>query len=316
MKRLFLMMALMAVNCVSSQAQAADGFPEKPITYTIPFGPGGESDITARLQEQHLEKLLGVPVNITHRSGGSGGVGWSTFQRSAKPTGYEIIGTNLPHIVSQPMIRKDAGFTTDGFEHVIWFHFTPNALIVSKNSPLKTLDEFIAAAKAKPGSITIGGSGTLTANHLDVLRLQKITGTKMTYIPYKGTGALKPVVLGGHLSAIMSSTMLSIELQDEVRVLAIAAEARHPYLPNVPTFKELGYDIVGGTARGVAAPKGTPKEIMNILAKAFAETNVLIKGKQVPQGFYQTTYTGEAAKDVVKQVNGNYMKILQEIVNK
>lgn len=316
MKRLFLMMALMAVSCVSFQAQAADSFPEKPITYTIPFGPGGESDITARLQKQHLETLLGVPVNIVYQPGAGGSVGWSAFQHSAKPTGYELIGTNLPHIVSQPMIREDAGFTADGFEHVIWFHFTPNVLIVPKSSPIKTVAGFIAAAKDKPGSITIGGSGNLSANHLDVLRLQEITDTKMTYIPYKGTGALKPDFLAGHMSAMMSSTMLSIELQDQIRVLAITAEARHPYLPNVPTFKELGYDIVGGTSRGVAAPKGTPKEVINILAKAFAETNLLIKDKQIPQGFYQTTYTGEAAKDLVNQVNDNYMTILQEIVNK
>jgi len=315
MKRVSLLMALLALLGFQFQAQAGS-YPEKPITYVIPFGPGGESDVTARLQEPHLEKLLGVPVNVTHRPGGGGGVGWSAFQRSAKPTGYEIIGTNLPHIVSQPMIRKDAGFTYDGFQHVIWFHFTPNALIVPKNSPFKSVDDLVAAAKAKPGSITIGGTGTYTANHLDVLRLQKIGGIKLTYIPHKGTGALKPVILGGHLNAIMSSTMLSIELQDQVRVLAIAAEARHPYLPDVPTFKELGYDIVGGTARGIAAPKGTPQEVMDTLSRAFAETNVLIKDKQVPLGFYQTTYTGEAAQEVVDKVNANYMEILQEILNK
>lgn len=315
MKRVSLLMALLALVCFQIQAHAGS-YPEKPITYVIPFGPGGESDVTARLQEPHLEKLLGVPVNVTHRPGGGGGVGWSAFQRSAKPDGYEIIGTNLPHIVSQPMIRKDAGFTYDGFEHVIWFHFTPNALIVPKNSPYHNVDELVSAAKAKPGSITIGGTGTYTANHLDVLRLEGIAGVKLTYIPHKGTGALKPVILGGHLNAIMSSTMLSIELQDQVRVLAIAAEARHPYLPDVPTFKELGYDIVGGTARGIAAPKGTPKEVMDTLSRAFAETNVLIKDKQVPLGFYQTTYTGEAAQEVVDRVNANYMEILQEILNK
>ena len=106
-------------------------FPEQPVTYTIPFNPGGESDITARLQEPNLEKELGVAVNVIHKPGGGGAVAWSEFQRTAKPDGYNIIGCNIPHIIGQPLLRKDAGYKTDGFKVIMWFHFTPNALIVS-----------------------------------------------------------------------------------------------------------------------------------------------------------------------------------------
>lgn len=311
MKRVLL--ALIVLSCALVPLNAMAAYPEKPITYIIPFNPGGESDITARLQEPHLEEILGVAVNVNHRPGGGGGVGWSNFQRKAKPTGYEIIGINIPHIVGQPMIRKDAGFTTDGFKYVTWFHFTPNALIVPKNSPIKSVDDFVKAAKEKPGAITVGGSGTYSANHLETLRLAKLTGTKLTYIPHKGTGPLKPAVLGGHLSAIMSYTMLSVELKDQVRVLAVAADKRHPALPEVPTFRELGYDIMGGAFRGVAVPKDTPKEITDTLADAFAKTNDIIKEKQEPLGFYLTNHTGEDAVKLVETVKAGYLEILQEI---
>lgn len=311
MKRL--VVALIAVACFCLPFTSMAAFPEKPITYIIPFNPGGESDITARLQEPHLEEILGVAVNVNHRPGGGGGVGWNAFQRTAKPTGYEIIGINIPHIVGQPMIRKDAGFTTDGFNYVTWFHFTPNALIVPKSSPFNSVDDLIAFAKKKPGAVTVGGSGTYSANHLETLRLAKLTNTKLTYIPHKGTGPLKPAVLGGHLSAIMSYTMLSVELQDQVKVLAVAADKRHPSLPEVPTFRELGYDIIGGAFRGVAVPHETPQEVVDTLADAFMKTNDIIKDKQEPLGFYLTSYTGEEAVKLVEEVKANYIEILQEI---
>lgn len=307
--------AIIAAVCICLPHSAMAEFPEKAITYIIPFNPGGESDITARLQEPHLEKILGVSINVNHRPGGGGGVGWNSFQRTAKPTGYEIIGINIPHIVGQPMIRKDAGFTADGFKYVMWFHFTPNALIVPKNSPFKTVDDLVAYAKKKPGAVTIGGSGTYSANHLETLRLAKLTNTKLTYIPHKGTGPLKPAVLGGHLSAIMSYTMLSVELKDQVRVLAVAADKRHPALTDVPTFREQGYDIIGGAYRGVAAPLGTPQAVMDKLADAFSKTNEIIKEKQEPLGFYLTDYRGDDAARLVKEVADNYAEILQEIAD-
>ncbi len=298
--------------CLMPAAALAE-YPEKPITYTIPFNPGGESDITARLQEPHLEEVLGVPVNVTHKPGGGGGVAWNAFQRSAKPDGYELIGVNIPHIIGQPMIRKDAGFTTDGFALIMWFHFTPNALIVPANSQFKTLKDFVEYAKAHPKVLTVGGSGTYSANHLETLRLEKQAGIQLTYIPHKGTGPLKPAILGGHLSALMNYTMLPVELKGQVRVLAVASEERHPMLPDAPTFREQGYDIVGGAFRGVAAPKGTPQPIIDKLADAFTKVNRIIAAKQEPLGFFMTYATGKDAVALVEQMRQNYSGILNEI---
>jgi len=309
----FIVLCLLAVALMLFPNSVQAKFPEKPITYIISFNPGGESDITARLQESHLQKILGVPVNITHKPGGGGAVAWSEFQRTAKPDGYTVIGVNIPHIIGQPLMRKDAGYTTDGFDLIMWFHFTPNALIVAKDSPFKTLDDFIKFAKENPGAASVGGSGTYSANHLETLRLEREAGIDVTYIPHTGTGPVVPALLGGHNTAAMNYSMLAVQYSDQVRVLAVASDERVDTIPDAPTFKELGYNIVGGAFRGVAAPKGTPPEIIEVLADAFVETNKIIAEKQKKLGFVMTYAVDEDAEKLVKQMEANYSDIFKEI---
>ena len=314
MKRIVFLFIAMAFICAPLSAMAE--YPEKPVSYVIPFNPGGESDITARLQETHLEKFLGQSVNVSHKPGGGGAVGWSSFQRSAKPNGYEVIGVNIPHIVGQPIIRKDAGYKTDNWEVVMWFHFTPNALIVNKNSEFKNLAELIAYAKKHPKAVTVGGSGTYSANHLEVLRLEKAAGIQVTYVPHTGTGALVPAVLGNHIKAAMSYSMMGTQYKDKLRVLAVASEERVATIPDAPTFKELGHDIVGGAFRGVAAPKGTPETVVNRLAEAYTYANKKIAPKQEALGFVMTYAKGEEAAALVKKVQAGYDDVLKEIAEK
>lgn len=291
-------------------------YPDKPITYTIPFNPGGESDITARLQEPELEKYLGVDVNVTHKPGGGGAVGWSDFQRTAKPDGYSIIGFNIPHIIGQPMIRKDAGYETDGFKAIMWFHFTPNILVVGKDSEFKTLDDFIKFAKKSPFVGTVGGSGTYSANHLETIRLMKAADIDLTYVPYTGTGPVIPALMGGHIKAAMSYTPMYVNYKDKFRALAVAAEERVPAMPDVPTFKELGYDIVGGAFRGVAAPLGTPQPVVDKLAAAFTEANKIISKKQLDLGFVMEYATGDDALALVDKMRKAYSDVLNDIKKK
>lgn len=295
-----------------SGAVYAQQYPEEPITYTIPFDPGGESDVTARFQEPHLEEILGTDVNVTHRPGGGGAVGWSEFQSSAEPDGYEIIGVNIPHIIAQPIMRQNAGYETDNWEIVTFFHFTPNALIVPQDSQFKTLDDLVAYAKENPQAVTLGGSGTYSANHLGVLRLEREADIDVTYIPFTGTGPLPAAVQGNHVSGIFNYSMLGVQMQDNARVLAVASEERVPALPDVPTFKELGYDLVGGAYRGAAVPKGTPDEIVNKLEEAFAKTNERITEKQEPLGFVMTDITDEEVDQVIQELKTAYQPILEE----
>ena len=311
----FLKWSFMAVMSVAASMPAIvfAEFPEKPITYTIPFNPGGESDITARLQEPELEKYLGVDVNVTHKPGGGGAVAWSDFQRTAKPDGYSIIGFNIPHIIGQPMIRKEAGYKTDGFKPIMWFHFTPNILVVRKDSDFKTLDDFIKFAKKKPFVGTVGGSGTYSANHLETIRFMKAADIDLTYVPYTGTGPVIPALMGGHIKAAMSYTPMYVNYKDKFRALAVAAEERVPAMPDVPTFKELGYDIVGGAFRGVAAPLDTPQPVVDKLAEAYTAANKIISKKQLDLGFVMEYATGDDAPALVEKMRAAYSDVLNDI---
>jgi tripartite-type tricarboxylate transporter receptor subunit TctC len=316
MKKVLIITSLIALILCFNIVAAKAEYPDKPITYVISFNPGGESDITARLQEKHLEEALGVPVNITHKPGGGGAVAWSEFQRTAKPDGYQLIGVNIPHIIGQPLQRKDAGYKTDGFSLIMWFHFTPNALIVHKDSEFKTVKDLVDFAKKNPKVITVGGSGTYSANHLETLRLEREAGIQLTYIPHTGTGPLVPAVLGGHLTSIMNYSMLGVQLKENTRVLAVASEDRVPFLPDAPTFREQGYDIVGGAFRGVAAPLGTPEEIVDKLAQAFTKVNKIIAAKQEPLGFVMTYATGDKAQALVEQMKKAYGDVFRDIAKK
>jgi len=260
------------VALVFGQVVAAAGFPEKPITYMICFDPGGESDITARLQQQYLEDVLKAKVVITYKVGGGGAVGWSELIRS-KPDGYTVAGDNLPHTILQPMQRGDAGYTTEQLKRVYCFESTPCALVVKKDSPFKTLADFIAFAKKNPGAVTLGGSGSWTANHLGTIELEKAAGVKLTYIPFTGSGSATPALLGGHVTGLMTYTTMAAQQLDKFRILAVAAPKRSAVFPDAPTFRELGYDIVEGAYRGVSVPPNTPDNIVKILADAFEKVN-------------------------------------------
>lgn len=263
---------LSLVALMFGQVVAAAGFPEKPITYMICFDPGGESDITARLQQKYLEDALKAKVVITYKVGGGGAVGWSELIRS-RPDGYTIAGDNLPHTILQPMQRGDAGYTTEQLKRVYCFESTPCALVVKKDSPFKTLDDFIAFAKKNPGAVTLGGSGSWTANHLGTIELERAAGVKLTYIPFTGSGSATPALLGGHVTGLMTYTTMAAQQLDKFRILAVAAPKRSAVFPDAPTFQELGYDIVEGAYRGVSVPPNTPENIVKIIADAFEKVN-------------------------------------------
>jgi tripartite-type tricarboxylate transporter receptor subunit TctC len=249
----------------------AAGYPDKTVNYIIPFGPGGESDISARLQENVFKKVTGQSMAIQYKAGAGGAAGWSQLN-AMSADGYTVMGTNLPHIVLQPLV-KDVGYKTNDITTVFWFHYTPDALLVPADSPIKTLKDYIAAAKKAPGSTTLSGSGTNSANHLAQRQFDKMAGIKTVYVPFGGTGASNTALLGKQVSGSWGYTTVQISLGDQVRCLAVAMEKRHPKLQNCPTFKEQGFDLVGGAYRGVAVPKSTPVEVQNKLAADLAKVN-------------------------------------------
>jgi tripartite-type tricarboxylate transporter receptor subunit TctC len=307
------MTTLFSIGFMVSSGLAA-GYPEKPITYMIAFSPGGESDITARMQQKYLEDELKTKIVITYKTGGGGAVCWAELVRS-KPDGYTIAGVNEPHTILQPMQRADTGYKTEDLTRIACFQYTPSCLIVPKNSVFKTAKDLVEYAKKHPGVVTIGGTGTWASTHFTYLLFQKESGIKLTYVPYAGSGATKPAVLGGHVSAIVGHPTHAVELGDQVRVLAMASEERSKALPDVPTFKELGYgDVAEGSYRGVAAPPGTPKEVVERLASAFKKINVNpeFQKKMTAMGFDLLWWGPDEYDAKIKQRQEFYKKLLAD----
>lgn len=246
-------------------------YPEKPVNYVIPFGPGGESDITARHQQSFFKGKFGQDLVISYKPGGGGAVGWSQLNQM-KGDGYNIMGINLPHIIVKPQ-QKDVGFKTEDITGVYMFHYTPDAIVVKQDSPFKTLQDLIDYAKQNPKKTTFSGSGKGTANHLAQLRFDKMAGVQTTYVAFKGTGKSVAALLGDQVAAQWGYTSVGAKHADKVRMLAVAMEERHPKFPDVPTFKELGFDLVSGAYRGIAVPKSTPEAVRNQLSNMIKEIN-------------------------------------------
>jgi tripartite-type tricarboxylate transporter receptor subunit TctC len=254
---------------LSLPARAA--YPERPVRYIIAFAPGGESDIAARLQQQVWRRKFGQEMVIESKPGAGGALAWS--QLNGFPgDGYTIMGTNLPHLVLQPL-EGNVQYQTDDITNVHFFNYTPDGIVVRNESPFKTYQEFVAAAKARPGTLNLAGSGTNSANHAAHERLNQAAGIKTTYVSFKGTGDLVASVLGGHVDGAMSYSSLALAQKGKMRLLANATPQRLPYFPDVPTFRELGIDWVDGAYRGVGVPKSTPEDLRKRISDLFSEMN-------------------------------------------
>lgn len=250
---------------------AAQEFPSQSVNYIIPFGPGGESDITARFQQPYFQELFGEDLVITYKPGGGGAVGWSQLN-SMPADGSTIMGINLPHIIVKPK-QGNVGFQTEDIVPVHMFHYTPDAIVVRADSEYESLDDLIAAAKENPRQVTFSGSGKGTANHLAQVRFDEMAGIDTTYVAFDGTGSSTTANLGGQVAAQWGYTTVGATQGDEVRMLAVAMDERHPLFPDVPTFKELGYDLVSGAYRGVAVPKDASEELRQQVSDAIQEIN-------------------------------------------
>lgn len=272
MKKIFFSLVSSLVFLASSLTVFAQaGYPDKPVRYIIPFAPGGESDIAARFQQLVFKKKYHQEMIVESKPGAGGALAWS-LANSYPGDGYTLISTNLPHLVLQPM-EGTVQYKTDDINNVYFYHYTPDAIVVRNESPFKTYQDLVKAAKVKAEAVSMAGSGTNSANHVANVRLEGAAGIKLNYVPFKGTGDLVASLLGGHVDAAMSYVTLAIAQKGRTRMLAIATEKRHPQFPDTPTFKELGIDWVDGAYRGVAVPKSTPPELRKRISDIFAEIN-------------------------------------------
>lgn len=306
MKLLSITTTIASILVATSLSVTAGDFPTKPMTYIIPFNAGGESDVSARFQQSEWEAVTGEPVIIQYQAGAGGAKAWSQLN-SIPGDGYTIMGINLPHTILQPM-SGNVGYKTEDLTPVNYFHYTPNAIFVRKDSKFKTLKQLVDYAKANPGFVTFAGSGSNSANNLAAVTFDKLAGIKTTYVPFSGTGPSITAILGGQTTAGFNYAPSALKVGDKMRMLAVAADKRMPAFPDVPTFKELGYDLVGGAYRGVAVPKSTPealrKKVSDIVSKINKQPEFI--KKMEAGGFVLTDIPYEKMDEFITKMTKEY----------
>lgn len=287
-KSLITLALVAAAGVLPATTALADAFPSKSIDYILPFNAGGESDISARFQQSVFKQVSGVDVIIQYMAGAGGAQAWSKLN-SMPGDGYTWMGINLPHTVLQPM-QKEVGYQTDDLTPVNYFHYTPDAIFVTEDSKFKTLKDLIDFAKKSPGMVTFSGSGSNSSNNLAQVRFDELAGIKTTYIPFSGTGPAVTAVLGNQVLAGFNYAPSGIAHAGKLRMLAVAAEERMPAFPDVPTFRELGFEIVGGAYRGIAVPRSASEEtrqrVSDIVSKINADPS--FRSKMEEGGFVLT----------------------------
>jgi tripartite-type tricarboxylate transporter receptor subunit TctC len=278
--------AIMAGLVLGTSAQAA--YPEKPISMIVAYAPGGGTDLTARVIAPFIEKYLGggAKVVVVNRPGAGGEIGFTALADAA-PDGYTIGFINTPNILSIPLERK-TGYSLESFEPLGNVVDDPGGFSVHNASEIKSLAELVAYAKANPNAVTVGTTGVGSDDHLSMLTFQKITGVKMTHVPFPGAAAVRTALVGRHitLGAVnIGEAMQFVQSGSPFRNLGQMSEKRSDIALDVPTFKEQGFDMEFASLRGIAAPKGLSAEIRERLvaavAKAVADPEFQTKAKEI-----------------------------------
>ncbi len=261
--------------CLFASTALAQQYPTKPVTMIVPFPPGGVADIVGRPLAAQMEKAFKQPVVVVNRAGAGGAVGMAAAAKSA-PDGYTILMA-LSSIsifpVSDRIQGKAPAYEMKDFAPVALITADPTVLVVSADSPWKNLKEFVASAKAYPGQINYSSSGVYGTLHVAMEIFANAAGIKLFHVPYQGGGPALTALLGGQVHALASGPAPAAAQMKggKVRALASWSTERLPLLPDVPTFKELGYDAEFYIWSGVFAPAATPAPVLDRLRSAVRE---------------------------------------------
>jgi tripartite-type tricarboxylate transporter receptor subunit TctC len=263
-----LLCALGAIGAAAAQ----DVYPAKPISLVVPFPPGGVADIVARPTADAMSRYLGQPVVIENKSGAGGGIGMGVVAK-AKPDGYTLL-LALSSISILPEADKVTGraplYQMDQLVPIARLTADPTVLVVRAESPWKTLQEFVADAKRRPGAIAYGSSGNYGTMHMPMEMFAASAGIKLLHVPYTGAGPAVVGLLGGNVDALSSgpSTVIQHVKAEKLRVLASWGDKRLASLPDVPTLTESGYEVIFFQWSALFAPAGTPAPVIAKLREA------------------------------------------------
>jgi tripartite-type tricarboxylate transporter receptor subunit TctC len=266
-----LLPSLLLSAAALAPAAARAAYPEQPIKMIVAYGAGGGTDIVARVMAPYISKYLGnnASIVVLNRPGAGGGIGFSEVA-NAQPDGYTIGFINTPNVLTIPIERK-SNFNWQGFDLLGNVIDDPGNFSVHADSPVKNLADLVAHAKANPGAVTYGTTGIGSDDHLAALMFERAAGVKLTHVPFKGAAEVHNAIASKQI--FMAAMNIGEALQyakggTPLRHLGQMSTTRTNLAPNLPTFKEQGYDIVMASLRGIAAPKGLPAPVREQLVSA------------------------------------------------
>ena len=252
----------------AAHAQSARNFPEKPIKLVIAFPAGGPTDVTMRQLAENAGKQLGQPVIIENKPGAGGTLPAQALQ-TVQPDGYTLAQMPLG-VFRLPYTTKINWDPVKDISYVINVTGYAFGIVVPADSPFKNWADFVAYAKANPGKLTYGSTGTMTSPHLTTELIAQKAGIELQHVPYKGSADLMLATISGQLMAAADSTGFAQQVAaGKLRVLNTWGEKRLDKFPDAPTLKELGYDMVQNSPFGIGAPRGTPPEVVAKIHDAF-----------------------------------------------
>jgi tripartite-type tricarboxylate transporter receptor subunit TctC len=247
---------------------SAQPYPTKPINILVGFAPGGTMDISTRVLSSKAEKFLGQPFLISNNGGGGGSVALGIVAKE-RSDGYYLAGCTSTGLIRIPQFRP-VPYKLEDFVPIMHFGAPQTGVVVKADSPFRTFKDLVEYAKKNPGKVTYSSTGVGSPMHLAMEYVAKQEGIQWTHVPYPGSTPALTALMGGHVTAQSGSTEWIPQIRaGEVRLLATHGEKRMKIFPDVPTFRELGYDFINETVFMVAAPKGTPSPIVKRLEEAF-----------------------------------------------
>ena len=284
----------------------AQNYPSRPITWIVPFAPGGLTDVPARLAATMMQEKIGQNIVIENKTGGSGVVG-ATFAARATPDGYTLLANSLAD--TQNIHYLPTSYSpVDDFEQIGWIVDGPAlVLVIDANLPHKTLADVIADARANPKKFSIGTSGPASSPGLSLMQVNLAAKTEIVAVPYRGSGEAARAVIGGAIQGAFTFYSQAKPLVDDgkLRALGVAAPKRIPAWPDVPTFLELGYKITDRGFVGLAAPAKTPKPIVQLLSK---QLNDVVQTDSFKQKMAELGMAPPAASDNTPERFDAYMR--------
>ncbi|MCA6112946.1 Bug family tripartite tricarboxylate transporter substrate binding protein [Bradyrhizobium cenepequi] len=275
---------LAALAPIAARADDAAGYPSRQIRIVVPFPAGGTADSLPRILAEKLRQKWSQPVIIDNRSGAGGNIGAEAVA-SSPPDGYTLLASPPGPIAINQSLYAKLAYDPSELKPVALIGTSPNVLDVRPGFPAKTVRELIDYAKANPGKVTFASQGNGSTSHLTTVLFQKLTGTQMVHVPYRGTAPALQDIMGNNVDLFFDNlgSSLALHVGGALRILGVAGPGRAPSLPDVPTIKEAGFpDFASVTWFALMAPKGTPDDV---IAKLNATVGDLLRETDVKDQF-------------------------------